>query len=106
MRGEPQSGFASAMVRTSLASSELTLGRPTRPRRDFQVQMARNPCRCQRITVWGRTTRSASRHPALVGELQPEETLEALELRSLRAAPKQDELLPQRQVLEREVSAG
>src|SRR5216683_3052710 len=64
MRGDPQSGFASAMVRTSLASSELTLGRPTRPRRDFQVQKARNPCRCQRITVWGRTTWSASRHPA------------------------------------------
>jgi hypothetical protein len=33
------------------------------------------------------------------------ETLEAPELRSLRPA-KQDELLPQRQVLEREVSAG
>jgi len=42
----------------------------------------------------------------LVGEPQPEETIEALELRSLRAAAKQDELLPQRQVLEREVSAG
>src|SRR5258708_36877433 len=42
----------------------------------------------------------------LVGEPQPEETLEAPELRSLRAAAKQDELLPQRQVLEREVSAG
>ncbi len=32
----------------------------------------------------------------LVGEPHPEETLEALELRSLRAAAKQDELLPQR----------
>ncbi len=31
---------------------------------DFQVQKARKPCRCQRITVWGRTTWSASRHPA------------------------------------------
>ncbi len=52
------------MVRTSSASSEMTRGRPTRPRRDFQVQKARKPCRCQRITVWGRTTWSASRHPA------------------------------------------
>ncbi len=41
----------------------------------------------------------------LVGEPHPEETIEAPELRSLRSA-KQDELLPQRQVLEREVSAG
>jgi len=41
----------------------------------------------------------------LVGEPHPEETLEAPELRSLRPA-KPDELLPQRQVLEREVSAG
>ncbi len=51
------------MVRTSLASSELTLGRPTRPRRDFQVQKARNPCRCQRITVSGRRRWNACRHP-------------------------------------------
>src|SRR5712692_5625520 len=42
----------------------------------------------------------------LVGEPHPEETIEAPELRSLRSAAKQDELLPQRQVLESEVSAG
>src|SRR5713226_4705725 len=42
----------------------------------------------------------------LVGEPHPEETIEAPELRSLRSAAKQNELLPQRQVLEREVSAG
>ena len=41
----------------------------------------------------------------LVGEPRPEETVEAPQLRALRAA-KQDELLSQRQVLEREVSAG
>src|SRR5882724_11319602 len=64
MRGAPQSGFASAMVRTRSASSEPTRGRPARPRRDFQVQKARKPCRCQRITVSGRTRWSASRHPA------------------------------------------
>src|SRR2546426_6790148 len=64
MRGAPQSGFASAMVRTRFTSSEPTGGRPVRPRRDFQVQKARKPCRCQRITVSGRTSWSASRHPA------------------------------------------
>src|SRR5262249_4608802 len=42
----------------------------------------------------------------LAGEPHPEETIEAAELRSLRAAAKQGELLPQREVLEREVSAG
>ena len=64
MRGAPQSGFASAMVRTRSASLEETRGRPVLPRRDFQVQKARKPCRCQRITVSGRTRWSASRHPA------------------------------------------
>ncbi len=41
-----------------------------------------------------------------MGEPHPEETIEAPELRSLRSGAKQGELLPQRQVLEREVSAG
>jgi hypothetical protein len=64
MRGAPQRGFASAVVRTSSASSEPTGDRPVRPRCDFRVQKARKPCRCQRITVSGRTTCSASRLPA------------------------------------------
>src|SRR6266849_7997749 len=42
----------------------------------------------------------------LVGEPHPEETVKAPKLRSLRSATKQDELLPQRQIFEREVSAG
>src|SRR5713101_3132530 len=58
MRGEPQSGFASAIVHTSSASSEITLGRPARPRRDFQVQKARKPCRCQ----GGRQSRRIETH--------------------------------------------
>jgi hypothetical protein len=53
MRGAPQRGLAKAMVRTSLAISESTGGRPVRPRRDFQFQNARKPCLCQRITVCG-----------------------------------------------------
>jgi hypothetical protein len=39
------------------------------------------------------------------GEPNPKKTIEAPELRSLRLAAEQGELLPQRQVLEREVSA-
>src|SRR5262249_32103472 len=42
----------------------------------------------------------------LVGGPHPEETIEAPELRSLRAAAKQCELLPEGQFLEGEVSAG
>ena len=40
------------------------------------------------------------------GEPHPEEAIEASELGSLRSAAEQGELLPERQVLEREVSAG
>src|SRR3981189_2806441 len=54
MRGPPQSGFASAMVRTRSASSEPTCGRPIRPRRDFQVQKARNPWLIWNSTCWVR----------------------------------------------------
>ena len=42
----------------------------------------------------------------LVCEPHPEETIEASELWSLRSAAEQGKLLPERQVLEREVSAG
>jgi len=64
MRGAPQRGLARAMVRTRWAIAEPIDGRPVRAPRDFHVQKARKPCRCQRITVSGRTTWSASRHPA------------------------------------------
>jgi hypothetical protein len=42
----------------------------------------------------------------MVGEPQPEEAIEAPELRSLRAVAEYGELLSERQVLERKVSAG
>src|SRR5882762_10759978 len=107
MRGAPQSGFASAMVRTRLASSEPTGGRPVRPRRDFQVQKARKPCRCQRITVsGGNEVEGLSPPRPMVGEPDPEDAIEAPELRSFRSAAEQGKLLPERQVLEREVGAG
>ena len=42
----------------------------------------------------------------MVREPHPEETIEAPELGSLRSAAEQGKLLPERQVLEREVGAG
>jgi len=42
----------------------------------------------------------------MVGEPHPEEAIEAPELRSLRSAAEQGKLLPERQVLEREIRAG
>jgi hypothetical protein len=42
----------------------------------------------------------------MVTKPHPEETIEAPELRSLGSAAKQGELLPERQVFEREVGAG
>src|SRR5229473_21236 len=65
------------MVRTSLASSELTLGRPTRPRRDFQVQKARKPLPvpADHGLEANDMERLAPTSP-LVGEPHPEETLE------------------------------
>src|SRR5713101_6110237 len=107
MGGEHQSGFASARVRTKAASSELTGGRPTRPRRDFQVQKARKPGRCSESRSGGERHGAPGATPPTCGRATPRrDELEAPELRSLRSAGKQDELLPQRQVLEREVSAG
>src|SRR5216684_3023423 len=106
MRGEPQSGFASAMVRTSSASSELTRGRPTRPRRDFHVRKRGSLAGASESRSGANDMERLAPPRPLVGEPHPEETLEAPELRSLRPAAKQDELLPQRQIFEREVSAG
>jgi hypothetical protein len=42
----------------------------------------------------------------MVGEPHPEKAIEAPELRSLRSAAEQGKLLPERQVLEREVGAS
>src|SRR5713101_5796052 len=107
MRREPQSGFASAMVRTS--SPSLGDGRWSTHRPAVRLP---GPESAEALPVpanhgLGANDMERLAPPSpLVGEPQPEETIEALELPSLRAAAKQDELLPQRQVLEREVSAG
>src|SRR6478672_10183960 len=60
MRGAPQRGFAMLISRISCRTSRGTLGLPGR-RRDFQRQKLRNPARCHRIIVSGRTIVIASR---------------------------------------------
>lgn len=55
IRGAPQSGLASAMVRTSLRISALTRGRPTPFACDNLHQYRLNRLRCHEITVSGRT---------------------------------------------------
>ena len=58
MRSSPQSGFSVAMRRISWRSSSGIGGRPGR---DLKRQNRRQPARCQRISVSGRTTTRASR---------------------------------------------
>ena len=62
MRGAPQSGFASDIVRIRVRTASGTVGRPVRPRL-FQVQNKRKPRRCHAMTVAGLTMTSAVRHP-------------------------------------------
>src|SRR6266404_6830832 len=62
MRGAPQSRLARLMSRINLRTSSGTLGLPPR-RLHFQRQNDRNPARCQRTTVSGRTMDSASTMP-------------------------------------------
>ena len=54
IRGAPQRGLASAMVRMSVRTSVGVVGRPRR-RRLFQVHHRRTPRRCQAMTVSGFT---------------------------------------------------
>jgi hypothetical protein len=61
MRGSPQRGLASAIVRISERTSAATVGRPVR-RRLFQVHQNWKPRRCHAMTVYGLTIRSAVRH--------------------------------------------
>ena len=61
MRGAPHNGFSRVMRRISVLTSAGSGGRPRRRGRDFQVQKARKPLRCQAITVSGLTITAASR---------------------------------------------
>src|SRR6516164_9008883 len=56
--GAPHNGLAVLISRISRRISKGTVGRPRR-RLDFQRQYDRNPARCQRITVSGRTIANA-----------------------------------------------
>ena len=56
--GAPHNGLAVLSSRISRRISKGTVGRP-RQRLDFQRQYDRNPARCQRITVSGRTIANA-----------------------------------------------
>jgi hypothetical protein len=60
MRGAPQKGFAKLISRISCRTSRATLSLPGR-RRDFQRQKERNPARCHRRIVSGRTIVTAPR---------------------------------------------
>src|SRR6201998_3038166 len=60
MRGAPQSAFARLIAPMSVRSSAETFGLQTRLR-DRQRQYARNPARCQRMTVSGRTIATTAR---------------------------------------------
>jgi hypothetical protein len=64
MRGAPHRGFAAAIVRTRLAISVLTQGRPPVGRRESWVQYSRKRRRCHRRTVSGDTMTSACLQPA------------------------------------------
>jgi hypothetical protein len=63
MRGAPHRGFAAAIVRTRLAISALTQGRPPVGRLHGRVQYWRKRRRCQRRTVSGETMTRACRQP-------------------------------------------
>jgi transposase len=60
IRGAPQVGFSRAMRLTVSKTLESSRGRPKRETRLRQRQYRRNPARCQRTTVSGCTTISAS----------------------------------------------
>ena len=62
IRSAPQSRFSATMRRISSTRSGDTRGVGDIVDRDFQRQSKRNPSRCQRSTVSGFTSSSASRH--------------------------------------------
>src|SRR5258707_9836960 len=97
MRGAPQSGLARLMSRINLRISSGILGLPPR-RLDFQRQNSRNPARCQRTTVSGRTMDSV--YNARNQAIQPNEdqSVESAEHKSLPgSAPQHIDLLPENQ---------
>jgi hypothetical protein len=76
IRGAPQRGLASDMVRINAWTSAGTAGRPVR-RRLFQVQNRRKPRRCQATTVSGFTRTSAARQSGQIRENQTQSSRSA-----------------------------
>src|SRR5229473_1183520 len=104
--GAPQSGLANDIFWMRALSSEPIGGRPGPRHLDFQVQKARNPCRCQRMTVSGRTKHKASRQPRpALRKPDPEDAGDSSELRPLGAVAQEGQLLPKREILERQMAA-
>src|SRR3954451_2459100 len=88
MRGAPQKGFAELISRISCRTSRATLGLPGR-RRDFQRQKMRNPARCHRTIVSGRTFVPASRTVGGSRYSSKDKPIERFEGRALGCAAKQ-----------------
>src|SRR5438132_414699 len=107
MRGAPQRGFGSAIVRTRSASSRAD------PWSTYSaVAGLPNPKGTEPLPVpanhglGANEVERLSPPSPLLGEPHPEEAIEAPELESLRSAAERGKLLPERQVLECEVGAG
>ena len=98
IRGAPHSGLARLIARISSRTSAETAGRPGR-RLDFQRQYDRKPARCQRRTVSGRTTASASRAFGNSQQTHPSNSLSMPDIFGRLGLPRRDDLLAQHQNL-------
>jgi hypothetical protein len=72
LRGAPHSGFAAAILSTSVRTAVSVLGRPERVRVERHLHRRRSHWRCHRTTVSGCTTIKAVRHSrhALASRIQ------------------------------------
>ena len=94
MRGAPHRGFAAAIVRTRLAISALTQGRPPVGRRESWAQYSRKRRRCHRRTVSGDTMTSACLQPVhTLASADPEQAVGRAQLRPGRRSLVDGELL-------------
>ena len=103
IRGAPHSGFAAAIVSTSVRMVASVLGRPGRVRVERRVHRRRSHWRCHRTTVSGCTKIKAVRHSrhALASRIQKRRSRWA-ELRALDGARQGGQLLTKREVLKRD----
>ena len=93
MRSVPQCGFSRAMVAISVRISGFNRGRPSE-RPDRQRQKRRQPWRCQRRTVSGRTKKEVpSPVPVEAADEKPEELVSGAEARTVSVTESDLELL-------------